>query len=90
MREAAEALRLTAQDLKNLGVIDRIIPEPMGGAQRDRDATVKAVGKAIGEMLKELDGRAGAQLVKDRRQKFLGMGVEGAGGLRGYHIRVLA
>jgi acetyl-CoA carboxylase carboxyl transferase subunit alpha len=77
MKEAAEALRLTAQDLKNLGVIDRIIPEPLGGAQRDRDATVKSVGKAIAEMLKELDGRNAAQLVKERRQKFLGMGSKG-------------
>jgi acetyl-CoA carboxylase carboxyl transferase subunit alpha len=76
-KEAAEALRLTAQDLKNLGVIDRIIPEPLGGAQRDRDATVKSVGKAIAEMLKELDGRNAAQLVKERRQKFLGMGSKG-------------
>jgi acetyl-CoA carboxylase carboxyl transferase subunit alpha len=47
MREAAEALRLTAQDLQKLGVIDRIIKEPMGGAQRGRAATVAAVGKAI-------------------------------------------
>jgi acetyl-CoA carboxylase carboxyl transferase subunit alpha len=77
MKEAAEALRLTAQDLKTLGVIDRIIPEPTGGAQRDREATVTAVGKAISEMLKELDGRPSAQLVKDRRQKFLGMGSKG-------------
>ena len=43
MREAAEALRLTAQDLHRLGVIDRIIAEPMGGAQRDRAATIKSV-----------------------------------------------
>jgi acetyl-CoA carboxylase carboxyl transferase subunit alpha len=77
MKEAAEALRLTAQDLKTLGVIDRIIPEPTGGAQRDRGATVAAVGKALGEMLKELEGRPAAQLVKDRRQKFLGMGSKG-------------
>ena len=77
MKEAAEALRLTAQDLKTLGVIDRIIPEPTGGAQRDRAVTVAAVGKALAEMLKELDGRAPAQLVKDRRQKFLGMGSKG-------------
>jgi acetyl-CoA carboxylase carboxyl transferase subunit alpha len=77
MKEAAEALRLTAQDLKSLGVIDRIIPEPTGGAQRDRGATVAAVGKALGEMLKELDDRSPAQLVKDRRQKFLGMGSKG-------------
>jgi acetyl-CoA carboxylase carboxyl transferase subunit alpha len=77
MKEAAEALRLTAQDLKTLGVIDRIIPEPRGGAQRDRKAAIEAVGKALAEMLKELDGRPPAQLVKDRRQKFLGMGTKG-------------
>jgi acetyl-CoA carboxylase carboxyl transferase subunit alpha len=77
MKEAAEALRLTAQDLKSLGVIDRIIPEPTGGAQRDRETTVAAVGKALREMLKELDDRSPAQLVKDRRQKFLGMGSKG-------------
>jgi len=77
MREAAEALRLTAQDLKTLGVIDRIIPEPTGGAQRNQNAAIAAVGKAIGEMLKELDGRSPGQLVKDRRQKFLGMGSKG-------------
>jgi acetyl-CoA carboxylase carboxyl transferase subunit alpha len=76
-KEAAEALRLTAQDLKTLGVIDRIIPEPRGGAQRDRKAAIEAVGKALAEMLKELDGRPPAQLVKDRRQKFLGMGTKG-------------
>ena len=77
MKEAAEALRLTAQDLKTLGVIDRIIPEPQGGAQRDRAAAVAAVGGALSEMLKELAGRPAAQLVKDRRQKFLGMGSKG-------------
>ncbi len=77
MKEAAEALRLTAQDLKSLGVIDRIIPEPLGGAQRDRDTAIGAVGRALSEMLKELDGRPPAQLVKDRRQKFLGMGSKG-------------
>ncbi len=77
MREAAEALRLTAQDLKKLAVIDRIIPEPVGGAQRGRNAAIGAVGAAIGEMLKELDGRSPEQLVKDRRQKFLGMGSKG-------------
>ena len=76
-KEAAEALRLTAQDLKTLGVIDRIIPEPRGGAQRDRKAAIEAVGRTLSEMLKELDGRPPAQLVKDRRQKFLGMGTKG-------------
>ena len=77
MREAAEALRLTAQDLQKLGVIDRIIKEPMGGAQRARDETIDAVGKAIEAMLKELSGKEPEALVRDRRQKFLDMGTKG-------------
>ncbi len=77
MREAAEALRLTAQDLLKLGVADRVIPEPLGGAQRDRDATIKSVGKAIGEMLQELEGKKPAQILKDRRRKYLDMGTKG-------------
>ena len=77
MREAAEALRLTAQDLEKLGVIDRVIPEPMGGAQRNRGETIKGVGKAIGELLTALDGKTPEQLIKDRRQKFLDMGSKG-------------
>ncbi|WP_295046254.1 acetyl-CoA carboxylase carboxyltransferase subunit alpha [uncultured Paracoccus sp.] len=74
MREAAEALRLTAQDLKKLGVIDRVIPEPIGGAQRDPAAAIAAVGAEIAAMLAELDGRKPAELIKDRRKKFLDMG----------------
>ncbi len=77
MREAANALRLTAQDLLKLGVIDRIIPEPLGGAQRQRDDAIASVGVAIGEMLKELSGKKPAELVKDRRDKFLAMGTKG-------------
>ncbi len=77
MREAAMALRLTAQDLLKLGVIDRIIAEPVGGAQRHRDEAVKSVGKEISVMLKELSGRKPSELVKDRRQKFLAMGAKG-------------
>jgi acetyl-CoA carboxylase carboxyl transferase subunit alpha len=77
MREAAEALRLTAQDLKKLDIIDRIIPEPLGGAQRDRAAMIKAVGAAIRAMLKELDGKAPDALRQHRRQKFLDMGSKG-------------
>ncbi len=77
MREAAEALRLTAQDLHKLGVCDRIIPEPKGGAHRDRLATITAVSKTIAEMLKELDAKDAAALVQDRRQKFLDLGSKG-------------
>jgi len=77
MREAAEALRLTAQDLQKLGVIDRIIKEPVGGAQRGRTDTVAAVGKAIEVMLAEMAGKKRAEIIKDRRQKFLAMGSKG-------------
>ncbi|MDE3027410.1 MAG: acetyl-CoA carboxylase carboxyl transferase subunit alpha, partial [Paracoccaceae bacterium] len=77
MREAAEALRLTAQDLLQLGVIDRIIKEPLGGAQRSTKDTIAAVGAAIATMLKELSGKKPEMLIRDRRQKFLDMGSKG-------------
>jgi acetyl-CoA carboxylase carboxyl transferase subunit alpha len=77
MREAAEALRLTAQDLKQLGVNDRIIPEPKGGAHRDPQTAIAAVAEAISEMLKSLEGKDAKALIKDRREKFLDMGDRG-------------
>jgi len=77
MREAAEALRLTAPDLKKLGVIDQIIPEPKGGAHRDKDQTINAVKRAISSMMKDLEGKNRAALIKDRRNKFLDMGSKG-------------
>lgn len=77
MREAAQALRLTAQDLHQLGVADAIIPEPLGGSHRDRTMTVEAVGKAIGDMLDQLDGKSAKKLISDRRQKFLSVGKQG-------------
>ena len=77
MREAAEALRLTAQDLKQLGVTDRIIPEPLGGAHRNWSATIEAVSAEISSMLKELSGKDAKALIKDRRQKFLDLGSKG-------------
>ncbi|MEO8240793.1 MAG: acetyl-CoA carboxylase carboxyltransferase subunit alpha [bacterium] len=77
MREAAEALRLTAQDLQKLGVIDRIVKEPLGGAQRGPKEAIEAVGKALEAMLKELTGKKPDFLIKDRREKFLDMGSKG-------------
>ena len=74
MREAAAALRLTAQDLHNLGVIDRIVKEPLGGAQRGRHAAIEAVGEAIRAELATLSGMNPDQLRKARRKKFLNMG----------------
>jgi acetyl-CoA carboxylase carboxyl transferase subunit alpha len=77
MREAAEALRLTAQDLEKLGVVDHIIKEPRGGAQRDKAATIAAVGTALETLLSQMDGQAGADLIAARRKKFLDMGSKG-------------
>ena len=77
MREAAEALRLTAQDLQKLGLIDRVVKEPVGGAQRAPKEAVDAVGKAIEAMLKELSGKKREVILKDRREKFLAMGSKG-------------
>jgi acetyl-CoA carboxylase carboxyl transferase subunit alpha len=77
MREAAEALRLTAQNLYDLGVIDKIINEPVGGAHRDRAATTEAVRNAINAMLGEMAGKKGSDLRDARRKKFLGMGSKG-------------
>ncbi len=77
MREAAEAMRLTADDLRKLGVTDRIILEPKGGAHRDPHATIEAVRLSIVAMLAELEGKDGATLVHDRRQKYLDMGNKG-------------
>ncbi|WP_299286265.1 acetyl-CoA carboxylase carboxyltransferase subunit alpha [uncultured Tateyamaria sp.] len=77
MREAAEALRLTAQDLKQLNVIDRIIPESVGGAHRHPEATMAAVSSAIAAMLQDLDAKDRAALISDRRNKFLDLGSKG-------------
>ncbi|MGR3490445.1 MAG: acetyl-CoA carboxylase carboxyltransferase subunit alpha [Shimia sp.] len=77
MREAAQALRLTAQDLKQLGVCDHIIAEPLGGAHRDRAATKEAVRKTIDRFLKELAAQDAGALRDNRRKKFLSLGSTG-------------
>ncbi|KGJ17292.1 acetyl-CoA carboxylase carboxyltransferase subunit alpha [Paracoccus sanguinis] len=77
MREAAEALRLTAQDLTRLGVVDAIIPEPVGGAQRASAEAVARVGDEIARFLKELSGRKPAELLRARRRKYVEMGAKG-------------
>ncbi len=74
MREAAAALRLTAQDLQVLGIIDHIIPEPVGGAQRHRAVVIEAVGNAIAVMLDECGDIAAADLRTARRKRYLAMG----------------
>ena len=77
MREAAEALRLTASDLQSLGVADRMVNEPLGGAHRDKEATIKDVGDCIESMLSELEKLDGKDLLQQRRQKFLDIGSKG-------------
>jgi acetyl-CoA carboxylase carboxyl transferase subunit alpha len=76
---AAEALRLTAEDLKRLRLVDAVVPEPLGGAQRDPAATISAVGEAVAEALRPLTLLDGAALRARRREKFLEMGREALG-----------
>ncbi|MEP5757972.1 MAG: acetyl-CoA carboxylase carboxyltransferase subunit alpha [Litoreibacter sp.] len=77
MREAAEALRLTAQDLHKLGVCDQIISEPTGGAQRDAAAAIASVGEVLEKLLDELSAQKPEALIADRRKKYLELGAQG-------------
>lgn len=73
-QEMAEAMKTTAQDLLALKVIDRIVPEPVGGAHRDPAAIAAALGAAIGEELDALAGKSAADLQAQRAQRFLRIG----------------
>jgi acetyl-CoA carboxylase carboxyl transferase subunit alpha len=75
--KAATALKVTAQDLSSLGVIDRILREPVGGAHRDRDRMMRDVGIAVSEELAQMASLTSRQLIDQRRQKFLDMGRSG-------------
>ena len=75
--DAAAVLRLTAEDLLRLGVVDRVVPEPLGGAHRLPQAAVDALGEAIDDELRPLLGIDGAQQRAQRRDKFLSMGGRG-------------
>ncbi|MFK7877485.1 MAG: acetyl-CoA carboxylase carboxyltransferase subunit alpha [Paracoccaceae bacterium] len=77
MREAAEALRLTAQDLHGLRVVDRVIDEPLGGAHRAPDVILGNVRAALMDMLGELSSQSREDLVSNRRKKFLDLGAAG-------------
>lgn len=74
VKEATEALKLTAQDLRRLGVIDEIIAEPVGGAHRNPAQTIERVGECIAKHLKELMARSRDEIKKRRTEKFLRMG----------------
>jgi acetyl-CoA carboxylase carboxyl transferase subunit alpha len=72
--DAAQAMKMTAGDLKALGVIDRIVPEPIGGAHRDHSLATASLGQAIVEELDALSGFDAKELKRQRRAKFLAMG----------------
>jgi acetyl-CoA carboxylase carboxyl transferase subunit alpha len=76
-QEAAEALRLTAQDLLRLGIVDHVVPEPLGGAHRLPKETIEQLGAAIAEALRPLLDLDGPTLRSQRREKFLAMGQRG-------------
>jgi len=73
-REAATNMRITAEDLKELGVIDDIIPEPVGGAHRDPQTVIDAAGNVIAAALADLGKLSGDEVRAARRQKFLQIG----------------
>jgi acetyl-CoA carboxylase carboxyl transferase subunit alpha len=73
-QEAANSMKITAQDMLRFGVIDQILNEPIGGAHRDPAAMIAATGDAIAQALEELTGLDGDAIRKQRRQKFLDIG----------------
>ena len=76
-QDAAEAMKVTATDLKKLEVIDEVIPEPMGGAHRAAEETIDLVGKVVTEALADLAQLDADTLRKHRQEKFLAMGKKG-------------
>ena len=72
--DAAQAMKVTAQDLKRLGVIDRIVKEPVGGAHRNPAATARMLGDAIVEELDALSGKPAEALIAAREARFLAIG----------------
>jgi len=76
-KEAAEALRMTAEDLLELGVIEAIVPEPLGGAHREPHVAIAALGDAIEAALTPMLAKEGGVLRRDRRDKFLAIGKTG-------------
>jgi acetyl-CoA carboxylase carboxyl transferase subunit alpha len=72
--DAAQAMKITAQHLKRDKVIDRIVKEPVGGAQRDPQAAARMLGAALSEEIEQLSGHSRAELIAQREQRFLGIG----------------
>ena len=75
--EAARALKITAQDLFKMKIVDRIIPEPPGGAHSDPEAAMRAVGDAVEEELKGLEGLSAETLKANRAERFYAIGRSG-------------
>jgi acetyl-CoA carboxylase carboxyl transferase subunit alpha len=73
-QEAATSMKITAPDLLKFGVIDEVVPEPVGGAHRDPQAAVAATGNAIANAFAKLKGLAGDEIRRRRREKFLAIG----------------
>ena len=76
-QDAAEAMKMTAADLKKLEIIDEVIPEPMGGAHRSPDEAIDTVGKVVNQALGELSQLDAGTLRQRRQDKFLAMGKKG-------------
>lgn len=76
-RDAAEAMKITSDDLLKLKVIDAIVKEPVGGAHRDVPRAISQAGKAVEKALSELDGLAPAEIKRMRRERFYAIGREG-------------
>ena len=77
--DAAEAMKITAEHLHGLKVIDTIVKEPVGGAHRNMEKAIDAAGKAISKALEELDGLSPAELRSQRRERFYAIGRDGLG-----------
>ncbi|MBB4009260.1 acetyl-CoA carboxylase carboxyltransferase subunit alpha [Allorhizobium taibaishanense] len=73
-KEAATNMKITAEDLKGFGIIDDIIPEPVGGAHRNPETVIDRAGETIAAALKDMSGLSGLELRNQRRQKFLDIG----------------
>ncbi|MEM8751215.1 MAG: acetyl-CoA carboxylase carboxyltransferase subunit alpha [Pseudomonadota bacterium] len=73
-KEAATSMKITAADLEQLGVIDAIIPEPVGGAHRDKEAVFEATANVLEQALNSFKDRDGDEIMRERREKFLAIG----------------
>lgn len=71
---AAEALRLTAQDMATLGVVDAVVPEPLGAAHREPHEAIESLGDTIADQLKSMSGLSAAELIQQRQDKYLAIG----------------